>query len=135
MAYIENVSQFENEIRSVIGGEPGPLRIDGDIHRFSTNGKLWNKSGWYAGFSKGDFVAGAFGDWRADGSHKWSSANGVRTEVERLFFDESMKKAEQKRVDASEKAKRRTSWIWKNAKDADTNHPYLLKERCQTAWR
>lgn len=39
MDYHENVNNFENEIRSVIGGEPGPIRTDGRIHRFSTNGK------------------------------------------------------------------------------------------------
>lgn len=55
-------------------GLPPPEAIcpDGAIHRFSTNGKKGDTSGWYV-FHADGIPAGAFGDWRQGLSQDWSS--------------------------------------------------------------
>ena len=126
MTYLDNVNSFENEIRKRVG-DPGHIQTDGMIHRFDTD-KRGNKCGWYVGFSDGDFIAGAYGTWKQGGKYTFCSANGNKTTEQTVFYKKCMADAEQARVDASEKAKRRAVWIWKNATDAVEDHPYLLKK-------
>ena len=65
MDFNEAVNIAEDEIRSLIGGDPGPLNINGEVNRFATNGKPSDKTGWYVGYrNENDFLVVVAGDWR-----------------------------------------------------------------------
>ena len=57
---------FESAMISA-GLEPPHCEPDGEIHRFSSNGKRHDRAGWYVFF--GD--AGVFGDWRTGFQETW----------------------------------------------------------------
>ena len=124
MDYTTNVNNFESEVRAVIGGDPGPIRTDESIHRFSTSGKRGDKSGWYVAYANGDFVAGVFGDWREGLTRNYCSKNGTRTTEETLFFKKSLADAEEQRQKVQRKATDRAKFIWRKAADVET-HLYL----------
>ena len=132
MDYTTNVNNFCEEIRDRIGGEPGPLQIDGEIHRFDID-KRGDKVGWYVGHSNGDIIAGAFGSHKEAGKHTWNSGGGSNGNATRTATDQAKIKAmfenlEKKREEVKKTAKRRANWIWKNATDAAEDHPYLIKK-------
>ena len=133
MDYVENVNRFCEEIRDRVGGDPGPVRIDGDIHRFDID-RRGDKVGWYIGHSNGDFVAGAFGSHKEAGKHTWNSGggsngNGTRTATDQAKIKEMFDNLEKKRVEVKKTAKRRAAWIWKNATEAAADHPYLKRKQ------
>ena len=73
--------------RDAIGaaGLPAPDTItdDGRIHRFSTNGRRSDESGWYVFYPDG-VPAGAFGCWRLGVQSTWSAvADNDLTDAER----------------------------------------------------
>lgn len=77
------IDQFRLAI--AVAGLTPPIEIidDGVIHRFSTNGKTSNKSGWYMLHSDG-IAAGAFGDWREGFTQNWcGKVDTAMTEAER----------------------------------------------------
>jgi len=131
MGYMTNVNRFCEEIRNRIGGEPGPIQTDEGIHRFDID-KRGDKVGWYVAFSKGDFIAGAFGSHKESGKHTWNSGGGKNRNGNnakaRAFFDECFKKAEEKRQALKADAKKKAARIWNNAKPALDDHPYLIRK-------
>jgi len=132
MDYTSNVNRFCEEIRDTIGGEPAPIRVNGEIHRFDID-KRGDKVGWYVGHSNGDFVAGAFGSHKEAGKHTWNSGGGSngndRDNAEMMaFFDECTRKMEEQRQALKKDAKKKAASIWNNAKPAPDDHPYLVKK-------
>ena len=127
MAYIENVNNFENEIKASIG-DPGHIMVDGRVHRFDTDRRS-DRCGWYIAYADGDFLSGAFGSWKEGSKYKWCSGNGTRTDADQAIFKKRMAEAKQARLDAGEKAKRRANWIWKNATEAVADHSYLIRKQ------
>lgn len=122
------VEQFRQAIEAA--GLPAPSEIHGDgaIHRFSTNGKRGNESGWYVLHLDG-VPAGAFGCWREGLTQAWcAKSSDVMTPAEREAYRQRVKvmteqrEAEraQRQQEASEKAAQR----W-NAATPATEHPYL----------
>ena len=70
---------------------PDAIIDDGVIHRFSTNGKPTQKSGWYMLHTDG-IAAGAFGDWREGFTQNWCSKTDMAmTDAERLANSERLK--------------------------------------------
>lgn len=62
---------------------PDMIIDDGKIHRFSTNGKARDDSGWYILHTDG-IAAGVFGDWREGLSQTWcAKADNAMTDAER----------------------------------------------------
>ena len=57
------INQFRDAIAAAGLTPPDEIIDDGKIHRFSSNGKPRDESGWYVLHSDG-VAAGAFGDWR-----------------------------------------------------------------------
>lgn len=117
-------------------GLPPPEVIcpDGAIHRFSTNGKKGDTSGWYV-FHADGIPAGAFGDWRQGLEQTWSSK-------ERSAMTPEEWQAHQERVQAM-KAQREVELAQRQAEAAQTaqqlwdkaspctHHPYLTAKGVQ----
>ncbi len=71
-----NIStQFINAINQA--GIIPPLSVidDGQIHRFSSNGKSTDEAGWYVLHNDG-VAAGSFGNWRTSETHTWCADIG-----------------------------------------------------------
>jgi len=130
MDYFDALSTAENEIRSLIGGEPGPLNITGKINRFATNGKPRDRTGWYVGYrNENDFLVVVAGDWRSGEKHKIipNKGTGTRTAEHSAFIKKCFEDAEKQREKTQKKATDRAKFIWDKAKPAE-NHAYLDKK-------
>ena len=124
-------TQFINAISQT--GITPPLNVidDGNIHRYSSNGKSADEAGWYV-LHTGGIAAGSFGDWRTSETHNWCanigrplttaehSANRARIGAIKLQRDAD-------NVEAKDDAKHRASDIW-NKSTAITEHAYLTKK-------
>ena len=64
------IEQFRDAIKAAGLTPPDTIIDDGAIHRFSTNGKPRDVSGWYILHTDG-LPAGAFGDWREGFTQTW----------------------------------------------------------------
>lgn len=71
------IDQFKTAIVAAGLIPPDTIIADGKLHRFSSNGKSRDDSGWYVLHPDG-IPAGVFGCWRADISQKWC-AKSVNT--------------------------------------------------------
>jgi phage/plasmid primase-like uncharacterized protein len=117
-------------------GLPPPYEIiaDGQIHRFSSNGKVDDRTGWY--ILRGDGVAaGAFGCWREGITHHWrSKSTSAMTQTERVAYRDcvqslkALRDSEQTKRNASAAAKA-TKWF--DAEPLCTSHPYLTTKGVQ----
>src|SRR5215510_14440210 len=67
--------QFRDAIRSAGLIPPEPIKPDGKLHRFSSNGKHSDDAGWYVLYGDG-IPAGAFVDWRTGISQTWRADIG-----------------------------------------------------------
>ena len=130
-------TSVEKEIREMMETRgiipPATILLDGQIHRFSTNGDKDDTAGWYI-FFQDPIPAGAFGDWRTGSKDTFRAAIGRHyTEQEKAILSRSIDKATQ--VQALEKAKnqkevaRQVHNIWKNTPLAPLEHPYLVKKK------
>jgi putative DNA primase/helicase len=107
---------------------------DGGIHRFSTSDKSGDKAGWYSLHDHGDFMAGAFGDWRTDEVQTWCSFDKQDLKpAQRKAMVERIEEAQRQRAkiqqEEREAAKLEACRIWSKADDASDNHPYLIKKK------
>ena len=112
---------------------PDLVVIDGQYHRFPTNGKTGDTAGWYVLNDLGTIVAGVFECWRSGVSSKWSSINEETLDKQQLHrvLDEikrAQKLADQKKMELQQKASINAEQAWSKAKDADSNHPYLVRK-------
>ena len=83
---------------------PDLVVIDGQYHRFPTNGKTGDTAGWYVLNDLGSVVAGAFGCWRSGVTGTWSSINEETLDKQQLHrvLDEikrAQKLADQKKIE------------------------------------
>lgn len=118
---------------------PDHIRLDGEIHRFSsgTKGKpgKGDKSGWYVGWTD-NVPAGRFGCWRADIEQTWRADIGrTLTPIEEMAHARRMAEAQELRKQEQERKAQNAadivSEIWANASLADSRHPYLQKKGVQ----
>jgi phage/plasmid primase-like uncharacterized protein len=114
---------------------PEEILADGVLHRFSSNGKRGDDSGWYVLHADG-IAAGAFGDWRADTKQTWHARTErrltpeeIRAHRERVEAMKSERKAEEERRhgEAAEAARK----LWSSAAPAAASHPYLQRKHIQ----
>ncbi|PJF45849.1 MAG: hypothetical protein CUN48_16800, partial [Candidatus Thermofonsia Clade 3 bacterium] len=111
---------------------PGEIIADGRLHRFSTNGKRGDDGGWYVLHTDG-IPAGAFGDWRkGDEPITWRADLGraltlAEEQEARRRIEQARREAERQRraEQAAERAAERAAVIWRAAKPAGSDHPYL----------
>lgn len=120
------------------GLDPGDIVPDGELHRFSSNGRTSDKAGYYSCFDHGDGVYGAFfGDWRTGGeSVSWFSKSFQGLSPQRQSevlaqFEVIREHNEGKRQATYESASVKAQRLWDQAKPAATDHPYLMKKQIQ----
>jgi putative DNA primase/helicase len=124
--------EFRAEIQRAGLTPPDEVIADGKLHRFPTNGRRGDDSGWYVLHADG-IPAGAFGDWRSGISSTW------RADVDRPLtpdeeaaarrrFDELRKKDETQRQARAERAAALAAEIWKAARPAGEDHCYLKRK-------
>ena len=107
---------------------PGEIVPDGEIHRFSTNGKNGDKSGWYLCYPD-DPMSGAFGCWRTGAAGTWCcKSESEMTPADKEAFRHRVEKAKAQR-DAdrqreTKKARETAKQELDRAEPADA-HPYL----------
>ena len=91
------IEQFRDAIRSAGLTPPNTIIHDGKIHRFSTNGKPRDDSGWYILHADG-ISAGAFGCWREGITEAWcAKSDNVMTEAEREAHRQRIKSIQAQR--------------------------------------
>ena len=111
---------------------PPEIIVDGEIHRFSSNGNKSDLSGWYKAFPDGGCV---FGDWHRQDEKFTVNPSGFNswTDADRKAYREKIQKAqaeakaeqEKKYAEAAARAKK----IGNEAKPAPADHPYLIKKK------
>ncbi|MEW8615742.1 MAG: AAA family ATPase, partial [Candidatus Thiodiazotropha sp.] len=126
------LNQFETAMREVGIEPPEHIIADGKLHRFSTNGKSGDDSGFYV--LHGDSIpAGHFGCWRSDISQDWRADTGQEfTPQENREYAKRMQAIREKR-DAEERtrkadARQKAEDKWSNAKPEIGVHKYLQKK-------
>ncbi|MBW9265845.1 MAG: AAA family ATPase [Candidatus Thiodiazotropha sp. (ex. Lucinisca nassula)] len=128
----DHISQFESAMREVGIEPPEHLVADGKLHRFPTNGRQSDDSGFYV--LHGDGVpAGHFGDWRTGISQDW------RADTDREFTPEEKREYAKRRKAIQEQraaedrnrkaeARQKAAQKWENAQPEIGAHRYLLKK-------
>lgn len=111
---------------------PSDIIPDGRVHRFSSNGKTRDVSGWYALHLDGR-PAGAFGDWRTGISQTWvDSSQPPMTQAEREAFNQKVRVAREAYRAEQEARYKATAMTcqarWDAASPAPDNHPYLTRK-------
>ena len=108
------------------------IKADGRLHRFPTNGKRDDRSGWYVLHDDG-IPAGRFGCWRSGIDETWCQ------HIDRELTEDE-KKENRERVDAmrrvrdAEEKKRRqeaaerAGELWESASPAPADHQYLVNK-------
>lgn len=128
------INQFRDAIAAVGLTPPDEIFDDGKIHRFSSNGKPRDESGWYVLHSDG-VPAGALGCWREGLTQNWCSKTTTEmTQAEReahKIWVQAMKvqrdsEQTQRNVTAAVNAARRL----KDAANC-TEHAYLTTKGVQ----
>ncbi len=128
------IDQFKQAILNAGLPAPDEIITDGKIHRFSTNGKRTDKSGWYV-LHMDESPAGAFGCWRSGIGKPWSSKSKEQmSSAERAAHTQRMKEFKAQR-DAEEQLQQEQAALvaeyrWSVAQKADT-HPYLQAKKVQ----
>lgn len=120
---------FRDALQSVYGPLDWLPVPDGDIHRFRVfDDKPGSLNGWYVLYLDG-IASGAFGSWKAGGTHTWSSREPADyREVEQVC--QRVEQARQQREAEQQRRQQKTAKLanhwWRDARRADPDHLYLL---------
>ena len=122
------IAQFRQAIAEAGLVPPETIAADGGIHRFSTNGKRGDDSGWYSFHSNGT-PAGAFGCWRRGLQSTWcSKSDNDMTQSEREAHRQRIKtmqlQREADRAQCQHRAQESVTMLWQQA-DPTVSHQYL----------
>lgn len=129
------LEQFQAAIQSAGLTPPTAIVADGKLHRFATNGKADDDSGWYVLHGDG-IPAGAFGCWRSDIKQAWCAGKPqAMTATERAAHAKRVAELQQIRKDEEAKqyadAAKRAQAILKQGIPVKPNHPYLKKKNIE----
>lgn len=129
---MNHLEAFRDAISAAGLTPPAEIIGDGKLHRFSSNGRPKDESGWYKFFDD-DRPAGAFGCWRSDLSSTWKSDNPRQfTQAERDAYKQRMREVEAERaaelVEAHRHAASEAARMWAAAKPAEV-HPYIDRKQ------
>ncbi len=130
----EAIDAFRDAIANAGLSPPDQILGDGQLHRFSSNGKRGDDAGWYV-LHQDRFVAGAFGCWRAGVSRSWRAPGRQLFADEHSRFDELIRNAraaadkarQAEQVAAAERAREQ----WGRGVSAHAEHPYLIAKQVQ----
>jgi phage/plasmid primase-like uncharacterized protein len=124
--------QIADAMRSA-GIEPPPeIKIDGQLHRFSTKGRKRDDSGWYVIFPD-EPVAGRFGCWRDQIDCVFRADIGRElTAAENMAITRRQSEARARRDQDRERkaaiSADTVEAIWRDAGAASPDHPYLARK-------
>ena len=128
------IEAFREAIAAAGLTSPDTIHDDGLIHRFSTNGRRGDDSGWYV-YHGDDIPAGAFGCWRTGLQSTWcAKSDNAMTAAEREAYRQRIKAMNAQRD--AEQAQRHQSAattaaaLWQQG-DLATAHPYLTAKGIQ----
>lgn len=112
---------------------PDSINANGAIHRFSTNGKRGDDSGWYMLHTDG-IAAGAFGCWRTGLQSSWcAKSDNAMTDAERDAHRQRIKAMKAQREAelqaAQQEASQTAAALWQEAAPAPAAHEYLSRKR------
>lgn len=129
----EVIDRFRDAIASAGLPAPAHIEADGQLHRFTTNGKASDKAGYYCLHLDG-LAAGFFGCWRAGHYAAWNAIGGDRLDAEQLAklrkaMDEAKAEREQRQKARAQVARD----IWDAAQPAQDSHPYLMRKGVRVA--
>lgn len=100
----DTIELFRDAIRLAGIEPPETIKPDGELHRFGTNGKAIDDSGWYT-LHLDNIPAGAYGDWRSGLSETWSARKpSDMSETEREQYQHTI--AETRRQRDAERERR-----------------------------
>ena len=127
------VEQFIEAIKSAGLTAPDKVETDDKIHRFPSNGKRDDWSGWHV-FHLHGIPAGAFGDWRSGKSETWRADVGRELTAKeksdhKAIIAAARKLAEAEHTKRKADAARKAAESWKRARPAPDDHVYLLKKK------
>ncbi len=126
------IQQFGDAMRAAGIDPPEKIEADGNLHRFSTNGKRKDDAGWYVLYADG-IPAGHFGDFRSGLSQPWSANIGhdlSKTELaahRELVIAIQIEKQADDELRRGEAAKKAAA-IWDASEPASADHPYLVRK-------
>ena len=129
------VDSFREAIAATGLTPPDDIHADGQLHRFPTNGRRDDDSGWYVLHADG-VPAGVFGDWRSGLKETWcAKSDRQMTPAERAAHRQRIetiqrdREAEEQRrhAEATAEAQR----IWDAATPASDAHLYLQRKQVQ----
>jgi putative DNA primase/helicase len=112
---------------------PDSINADGAIHRFSTNGKPRDDSGYYVLHTDG-IAAGAFGCWRTGLQSSWcAKSDNAMTDAERDAHRQRSKAMKAQReadlLATQQQASQTAAALWQEAAQAPAAHEYLTRKR------
>lgn len=107
---------------------PSSIIDDGQIHRFSSNGKSKDESGWYVFYTDG-IPAGSFGNWRTGDSQSWHQDIGrplspTEKSAYKARLEDLKAQRESEDLKLKAEAKERANRIWSECSEIET-HSYL----------
>lgn len=128
------VSAFRDALQASYGPLEWVPVPDGTLRRFHVPGdKAGSCNGWYVLHLDG-IASGAFGSWKAGGSHTWSSrapANPREHEQLRQRIEQARHQREAEQHQRQQAAAEYAARLWRDARRADPRHPYLAGKGCR----
>ena len=124
---------FRQAIRDAGLTPPASIVADGALHRFPTNGKAGDDSGWYVLYGDG-VPTGVVGDWRSNVKVPWcAKSHQHMTDAERTAYRQRIEKIQKEREEEDQHrhaaAAADAQRICNAASPATADHPYLSKKQ------
>lgn len=133
MATHEVIDRFRDAIEAAGITPPDHIEADGELHRFSSNGKRGKKDGAYTLHLDGT-PAGFFECWQQGIKETWSARNGARLDRAQLArLRTSMEQSRQHREEHQRRRAKVAREIWDAAQPAQDSHPYLMRKGVRVA--
>lgn len=131
MVATDPTEQFRAAILAAGLAPPDDMVADGLLHRFPTNGRRGDDSGWYVLHDDG-ISAGAFGCWRSGLHSSWcAKADSDMTAAEREAHRQRIKvmqaQREAEHAQVQQQAREAAALAW-TAATAATGHDYLTRK-------
>lgn len=109
--------------------------VDGSIQRFHVpDDKAGTLNGWYVLYLDG-IASGAFGSWKAGSAHTWCSREPVdarEAEQVRQRIEQARRQRQAEQHQRQQSAAEYANRLWRDARRADPEHPYLIRKRLRT---
>jgi len=132
---MDSTVAFRDALQNVYGPLDWLPIPDGSIQRFHVPGdNPGTRNGWYVLFVD-DIACGVFGSWKVGGSQTWSSrkpANYLEAQIFNQRIEQAKRQREAERRQLRQDTAERANRLWRNARPANPNHPYLAAKGVRT---